>query len=46
MEILKLLENPGYHPMILHYPYEAKVNLTAGKNQKPVFYNKINPSLK
>lgn len=41
-EILNLLENPGYRPMVLHYPYEANVNLTDGKNQKPIFYNKTN----
>lgn len=38
--ILKLLEN-GHNPMILCYPYEAEVNLTAGKNQMPVFYNQV-----
>ncbi len=41
-EILNLLTNPGYKPMVFYYPYESSVNLTAGKDQKPIFYNALN----
>ncbi len=43
IEILKLLTNPGYKPIIFNYPYESNVDLKKGENQKPIFnVNEIN----
>ncbi len=42
-EILNLLTNLGYKPMIFNHPYESDIDLKKGRNQKPIFnVNEIN----